>query len=194
MRRRADAAVIAAGAALALVLSLAACTAPYGGLDVEGTEREADLAVWAVGRFEVAGFDLPELRIVFHRDRGPCGGGSGLVTTTDDVEEIAVCVLYRRTDRVYRRVLLHELAHVWTHEHLDAAAQEAFLVARGLETWGPPAPWYLQGREHAAELIAWGLGESDLGCHTVEPNDRSSLEAGFRLLTGVEPPCLGRSR
>lgn len=191
MRLRTAVSTVGGGLALVLVLVLSpgGCTAPASRLDVEGSVHEAELVAWAVGRFEAAGLDLPEVRISFHHDRSACGGGSGRVTASD-VDQVDVCVRYRRTDRVYRRVLLHELAHVWMHEHVDAAGQEAFLVARGLDEWGPPAPWYLQGREHAAEVIAWGLEETDLGCHTVEPNDRTSLEEGFRLLTGVEPICV----
>ena len=84
---------------------------------------------------------------------------------------------------------LHVLSHAWTHQNLDDADREAFLELRNLHYWDEPARWFAMGAEHAAEIMAWGLLDADVGVLTVAPNDQQSLVDAFRFLTSVDPIC-----
>lgn len=143
------------------------------------------LVEWAMGRFEAAGLDAPDLEVVFHDTKEPCNGNTGLYVP-GEVDTVHICAT-SGSDTALRRTLLHELGHAWAAEHLDETERADFLALRGLEHWAAPAPWYLRGSEHAAETLAWGLQEGDLGVHTVEPNDPAALCEAFEALTGCEP-------
>jgi hypothetical protein len=90
-------------------------------------------------------------------------------------------------------VTLHELGHAWVHQHLDDDDRAAFVGHRALEHWDEPARWYQKGTEHAAEIMAWGLLDEDIGVRTIAPNDHASLVASFQFLTGVDPICSART-
>ena len=85
--------------------------------------------------------------------------------------------------------MLHELAHVWEAGSVSPDQQERFMGSRtGLSSWASPDdPWVEQGREHAANVIAWALMEDPVVVGRTYPNDRTSLEAGFTILAGRGP-------
>jgi hypothetical protein len=88
-----------------------------------------------------------------------------------------------------RFMLLHELAHVWEDHNLAAAKHEPFMALRdGVLSWASPdVAWSEQGREHAANVIAWGLLEDPYPISRTYPNDPDSLLVAFRFLTGADP-------
>jgi hypothetical protein len=78
---------------------------------------------------------------------------------------------------------------VWEAQAVSAEQQQEFMLSRdGVSSWADPAdPWADQGREHAANVIAWALMEDPLVIGRTYPNDRASLEDGFAILTGRKP-------
>jgi hypothetical protein len=145
------------------------------------------LVRWAASRFAEAGLDIPDADIVRHDTLEPCKGRLGYFIGRGGRDEVRLCMTADESRATMRRILLHELAHDWTADQLTGADREQFLDLRGLEHWGAPAAWSRQGWEHAAEIMAWGLMESDEPVFYVRPRDRASLEDGFRMLTGCEP-------
>ena len=109
------------------------------------TPEEQAMVEWALGRFELAGLQLPDLKVEFKtagcRSRG----------------------LYdRRTQTIEmcdgrKMTLLHELAHAW--DHFATLDRDGFLALRELEFYFGPSGtrWAEQGVEHIAEIVAWGL-------------------------------------
>jgi hypothetical protein len=84
--------------------------------------------------------------------------------------------------------LLHELGHVWTAQYVDDAIRAAFLEIRGLEVWSAPGVSRDElGTEHAAEILAWGLLESDTWPARLPNNECDDLAAAYRVLTGRDP-------
>jgi hypothetical protein len=87
-----------------------------------------------------------------------------------------------------RRVILHEMGHIWLDENLRPSIKERFLEMRGLRAWNAGSdPWGLRGYEQGAEMMAWALGERIL-TPQIPNNDPIDIANGFRLLTGIEPP------
>lgn len=64
----------------------------------------------------------------------------------------------------------------------DRDRRERFLELRGLESWnGGDVPWRERGFEHAAEILAWHLGDRVL-TPTVPDNEPEQLEAAVEAL------------
>jgi hypothetical protein len=109
------------------------------------TPDERAMVEWALKRFELAGLELPDLRLEFQtagcRSRG---------LYNRNTQTIEVCDGRKMT-------LLHELAHAW--DHFATFDRDGFLALRELEFYfGPPGTAAAdQGVEHIAEIIAWGL-------------------------------------
>ena len=106
---------------------------------------ERAMVDWALDRFELAGLELPDLRLEFKtagcRSRG---------LYNRNTQTIEICDGRKMT-------LLHELAHAW--DHFATFDRDGFLALREVEFYfGPPgtAPAD-QGVEHIAEIVAWGL-------------------------------------
>ncbi len=82
-----------------------------------------------------------------------------------------------------RRTILHELGHLWTERHVDAATRQAFMRMRGVTAWRDGTHWECSGSEHAAEVMMWGLLDetllTDIACE--------SWRDAFRVLTGTTP-------
>ncbi len=111
--------------------------------------EERAMVEWALGRFELAGLDLPDLQVEFKtagcRSRG---------LYNRNTQTVEICDGRKMT-------LLHELAHAW--DHFATFDRDGFLALRELEFYfGPPgtAPAD-QGVEHIAEIVAWGLMDED---------------------------------
>ncbi|MDJ0952439.1 MAG: hypothetical protein QNJ81_02045 [Acidimicrobiia bacterium] len=150
---------------------------------VGGSEEDHALAEWAVARFAKAGLELPPMVVEF---AGPaldrCGGAQATVRLAHDPVLVMVCW-------GPPFVMLHELAHVWEAQVVSEEQRRRFVRTRaGVVSWAnPDDAWEAQGREHAANVIAWALTEDPMVIGRTYPNDRESLEAGFLILTGRHP-------
>lgn len=148
---------------------------------------------WAMGRFDAAGLDLPPLEISFARGPDVCDGHRGTAATDRLPVKLEVCV--DSYDEVQQReVLLHELAHAWDLGGLATSpeSRDNFLWARGLANWHDQSEeWAHRGAEQAAEILMWGLRDSQTPIATsagsVGPQDTASLTQAFRMLTGRLP-------
>jgi hypothetical protein len=144
---------------------------------------QLEMAEWAIGRFAKAGLDLPTLLIRFPGIDSPlCDGVQGRAYLSHDPIEVRMC-----WNNEF--ILLHELAHVWEVNNLADDEHVAFMDMRdGVESWGrPDDAWEEQGREHAANVIAWGLLEDPYPISRTYPNDVASMVEAFSFLTAVDP-------
>lgn len=172
-------------AVLAAVAILAAPTPDRGVAVVGGTSEQRAMARWAVGRFNASGFVLPPLEIRFHEDREGC---RGILAYYDD----GVADMCRRhTDLMAARSLLHEIAHGWVEANVTGSERERFLAIRGLNTWNDKSvDWDERGFEHAAEIIAWAIGDQADGtlAPSIPRNSPNVLAAAYEMLTGRALP------
>ncbi len=147
---------------------------------VTGTPSPAQLemARWAVARFEAALLVPPTVEIEFH------GGGSGCAGHIGFARRGQVDVCSVLVNAMSRRVLLHELSHVWLDQNTSIAARARFLRSRGLRSWnGSDVEWRSRGFEQGAEVLAWALGERILDAQ-IPNNDPTDLSQAYELLTG----------
>jgi hypothetical protein len=136
----------------------------------------------ALGRFEDAGLELPDL--VVRVGDGICGGAMGRFVEAEPTWEVLICT---DIDAVWE----HELAHAWERHTLDEATRNAFMAAFGYDTWrGAAVPW----RERAAEGVAFLVQQGLAGLPITSPPSPSAVERmdGYRLLTGRVPPTWDR--
>jgi hypothetical protein len=153
-------------------------------------DRAVSLMAWAEARFEAAGLTMPaDIDLILCEGKDRCGGNLAAFKGSGAGGEIDLCLDADAPIAAFRRILLHELSHAWTARNLSEETKEAFLVLRGLEFWGEPAPWERKGTEHAAEIMAWGLFDTQIGVAAIYPNDTASLTEAFRFLTGTDPIC-----
>ncbi len=147
------------------------------------TPGQAPLAAWAIERFEMAGLELPPVSIEFAAGGDERCGGNPARTYSGDTPTVVMCWDVRPF------TLLHELAHVWVARNVPPADREVFMAMRdGVRAWtGPEVPWRDRGSEHAANVIAWGLGDTAIPDPRTLPTDDASMRAAFRHLTGTEP-------
>lgn len=155
------------------------------------TDVERELVEWAQARFADAGMELPDdLVITFHRDAEPCEGNHGTYRTGTP-DRVRICRNHDDAvieDRLRRHALLHELAHAWTDHHLADERRAAFLELRGAESWNDRTDdWHDRGTEQAAEIIAWGLLDQQIGFLGIHDTTCDQLHAGFVALTASEP-------
>lgn len=144
------------------------------------------LGEWALGRYAQAALDLPNIDIYFHDNPEPCKGYSALHTRTDNRSLINVCST-SRTPKV-EGTILHEIGHSWAAHNLTDHERQAFVELQGLDTWhDQDASWNERGTEHAAEIIAWGLGETSRPPRWIPNNDPDSLTTAYHQLTGTDP-------
>jgi hypothetical protein len=122
------------------------------------------------------------VEIHFDLDRSGCGGHLGFAE--DGRVDLCTVIVNETT----RRILLHELGHVWLDEHVSAVTRARFLELRRISSWNDIRdPWDRRGYEQAAEVLSWGLGDRMLS-PTVPDAGTEDLEAAFMLLTGVAMP------
>lgn len=187
------------------VPNIRTATLNLGGNNLEvfnGTDQLEELLAWAFTRYEAAGLSAPTVsRVTSHNGwSDTCSGIRGLAL--DD----AVILCFQETalwcaddctgwEPLAKETLLHELAHVWMHEHVDRALIADFLRISGRATWADrDKAWGDRGMELAAETIAWALMDepaptmAGLGQQTCD--QRAVL---FETLTGTAPdaatPC-----
>jgi hypothetical protein len=167
--------------------------APGGAIELcNATDDLRDLAAWALARFGEAGLDVPRPIRMGFPPSARCRTGSGWAIDTGDGVEIQMCLGHETveggTSVLARFTMLHELAHVWTNEHLDDDGRARFLSARGLAAWwDPDLEWAELGAEHAAEIVAWGLMDEALPIARLPDASCDRLEEGYRMLTGTSP-------
>jgi hypothetical protein len=158
--------------------------APGPAIEIETQNRaQLEMARWAIGRFEEAGLELPDLRIVYPgRDLQLCNGAPATALTDQQPVELRICW----NDRF---ILLHELAHAWDAHSLPEDRRGPFMALRkDVDSWtGADVAWERRGIEHAANVIAWGLLEDPYPISRTYPNDPDSLTQAFQLLTDVDP-------
>ncbi len=144
------------------------------------------LGEWALGRYTEAGLELPTIDLYFHDNSDPCKGYSALHTRTDNHSLINICST-SRTPKV-ESTILHEIGHSWAAHNLTDYERQAFVELQGLDAWhDKDISWNDRGTEHAAEIIAWGLGETSRLPRWIPNNDLDSLTTAYQQLTGTDP-------
>jgi hypothetical protein len=141
---------------------------------------------WAIDRFDATGMHLPDLIITFHDNRESCDGFNGMYQSSS--HQVDICNR-GGGDIEPRHTVLHELAHAWSLDGISLEAVAEFLTIRKLDAWASPdLAWWQQGREQAAEIVAWGLMDAGR-FHSVwiQTEPCSALAQAFQLLTGQEP-------
>jgi hypothetical protein len=101
---------------------------------------------------------------------------------------VHICSVGDADTNAARLIVVHELAHAWAETYLEPAVREQFLELRGLESWIDPArPSHEWGAEHAAEVVSWGLMETQVELIRIPNVEPSALREAFELLVGREP-------
>ena len=147
------------------------------------------IARWAIDLFDNAGLVLPPLRFVYHGDDDTrCKGRTGMHRIVDTTSIIEICTT--TTGFPDQVMVLHELAHAWTHHRLPHERKAAFRRLRGWEHWRnyDAAPWHENGTEQAAEILVWGLLDRPINIVRIDQNSCDELLDGYRTLTTLEPP------
>lgn len=154
----------------------------------------------AKNRFARVGLELPNVTVQFHTDAGDptdaaCDGYRGLYVP----EDLAVHIC-NPSDTT----LTHELAHAWVESNFDDDDRRSFLELQGLARWTGGRDWSRRGAEQAAEILTWGVMETDATRRfiTTDENgetvdewrlvrldgiDFDSLVVAYEFITGVSP-------
>jgi hypothetical protein len=147
------------------------------------TTEQAELAGWALERFAAAGLRLSDLAIEFPgSNQALCDGAPARAYLDQTPITVRMCW----NDPF---ILLHELAHVWEAQNVIDESRDEFMGMREqVHSWASlDHRWEERGREHAANVIAWGLLEDPYPISRTYPNDPDNMRDAFRLLTGTEP-------
>jgi len=148
----------------------------------KATAEQVDLGRWAVGRFEAVGVDAPAVEIHFHGDLSACRWNLGYALDG----RVDLCTV--GVNIISRRVLLHEMAHIWLDENLSVSEREEFMKSRDLWSWNASSvQWSERGYEQGAEIMAWVLGER-ISPPQVPDKDPEQIADAYELLTGSPPP------
>ncbi len=149
---------------------------------VGGRPDQLRLVRWAIGRFEVARLDPPDVEVRFHEDLSECGGTTGYAADGT----VDMCTTH--VDELSRGTLLHEMGHIWLDANVPAELKSRFLRLRGLDAWNSrEEPWALRGYEQGAEIISWEIGDRAF-MPAIPNNAPSEVDAAFELLTGISGP------
>lgn len=152
-----------------------------------GTEAERTMTRWALGRYEAAGLELPAMSITFHDDTEACSGFIGLYSA--QAGEVRICNR-GEYETESQHTMLHELAHAWSFANLIGTDVDRFNSHRGLDHWiNEQGPWWKQGAEQVAEIVAWGLQDpaDPFRSRWVHTESCDRLAEAFVLVTGVAP-------
>ena len=155
--------------------------------DPAQVEGIVEVFAWALGRYDTLGLELPPMTVTFHRERSSCSDLPGLWTSWDDGMRIDICV---GGNRRRAHILLHELAHAWSADHLDQESRDAFVTRRGLPGWSEADVEYeSRGMELAAWILVWGLEDRCEPSKYLLGIDDVDLAEEFEVLTGEAPLC-----
>ena len=173
------------GVLLALVLG----PSPSAQVAISRDSSDRALFEWALDRFDRSGLVLPALEIEFHDQLDPCDGYYGSFKNSDPAH-IDICGFNNnRFLPAPKKMILHEMAHVWLVANVDNETKSSFLGLRGLRTWNDQDfDWSERGFEHAAEVIAWALLDEERRILTVPYTQPESFAVAYTLLTGRAPP------
>jgi hypothetical protein len=162
---------------------------PTGQSAITRDTADAALFEWALGRFDLAGLELPNLEVEFHDELDPCHGYYGSFTNSDPVQ-VDLCGF--NNDRFLpapKKMILHELAHAWLFHNLDEETKTSFLELRGLRAWNDQdSDWAERGFEHAAEVIAWARLDDERRIVTIGDSHPDLFSEAYTLLTSLTPP------
>lgn len=160
----------------------------------DATDEVAGLVEWTLGRFKAAGLRLPHVDAVYLETQRSClqesawthlGSGSAIIRFCLDPADIGD---EGSAGLAGRFTMLHELAHVWTAEHLSQEEMDSFTSFRGLGTWNDAsAAWSDRANEQASDIMAWGLAEEPIDLVRLGTPGCPELELAFRVLTGARP-------
>lgn len=156
---------------------------------------------WGFEQVGALGLPLPQVALVgFDQDAHPtlcpperdgsCSEGRhGLeIYVCGDETDICADGECRTYSPRWRHLLLHELAHAWMIQHLDATTAERFLHDHGLIGWDDrELPWPDRGVEQAAEILAWGWTDEPIPLYRLGSPPCDELTRGFSMLTGTAP-------
>jgi hypothetical protein len=153
----------------------------------------------ALARYGAAGLPEPRFDTVTFEPSRECVGRSGRLIQSEGRRNLFLCLFEsdlcpgtgacQEPTVAVRGIILHELAHAWTLDHIDDDLQSRFLELVGLVEWHPDdgLPWAEQGVEYSADVMAWGLLDKPARMARIGNPSCLDLTAAFRLLTGVEP-------
>lgn len=155
-------------------------------------QYERGMIEWARDLFDQADLDLPYVSIRFSAHIEDCEGKLGtLRTTSRGARIVRICADHGKPaarDRLQRRNLVHELAHLWEQTNVDDETRREFMAFRDLDHWNDRTDdWYRRATEHAAETITWGLIDFPWLFVAIPDNSCAEMLAGFRILTGRDP-------
>lgn len=158
-------------------LTLPAGAFAQGSITTSGFDAsESSVIASAVARFDRAALDLPSIHIRRAGGDGPCEP-HGRTADTWPLIYITIC-------EVTEAVVVHELAHAWTFDHLGPTDQVEWNHRRGVPTWlSRQEPWELRGSEHAADILTWYVYWSDFA--VANPRIGGETSPG-RYLSDVE--------
>lgn len=157
------------------------------------TAEEQELIDWALGLYEDAGLELPELEIGIYDTKDACEGNKGTYRPQPaGPAKVRVCDWHEKAtlrDAWRRKTLVHELAHAWAHENLDDEHEHELVEHRGLDSWNDrDAAWETRGTEHAAEIITWGIIDQRMRVDSrIDGTSVEELTEAYELLTGMAP-------
>ena len=158
-----------------------------------GTPGAEDLVRRAMARFPAADLAAPEVSFVAFREnvhRDQCAGDRwGLALPGASSTSIYLCFTVESDPTPFQRqIMLHELAHAWMWQNLTGLTQQEFIARMYLPTWdADEMPWEMRGIEHAADVIAWGLGDQPAPIGLLAGHSCAELAQAFRLLTRATP-------
>jgi hypothetical protein len=153
----------------------------------------------AMARYDAAGLPEPRFDTVTFEPSRECIGRSGRLIQSEGLRNLFLCLFEsdlcpatgacQEPTLAVRGIILHELAHAWTLDHVNDDLQSQFLELVGLEEWHPgdDLPWAEQGVEYSADVMAWGLLDRPARMARIGNPSCQELTAAFSLLTGVEP-------
>ena len=144
---------------------------------------------WANAQFAAAGLQINNVDVVFAADSAVCSDYLGLHSMVGDTHLVRVC-----DPSVNRRkhTLLHELAHVWIAENVNHQTRSEFMELRDVSVWHDGVtPWRDRGTEHAAEVLAWGIGDQPcwLRPSLNHGDDDAAYTEALAVLTDAAPRC-----
>ncbi|MBT8217582.1 MAG: hypothetical protein KJO17_12085 [Acidimicrobiia bacterium] len=163
-----------------------------------GTSELDELVRWGLRQYREAGLGEPRVDTVTFEPTRRCEGVAGRVIAAGGARDLVLCIdvgdlcpVSAPCDAVALRPrvgMLHELAHAWMLDEIDAATRRQVLDLSGRTQWVNDAiPWADRGVEYAAQVIAWGLADEPVSLVELDRPPCDEVTAAYRLLTGTDP-------